>query len=446
MNIERITLTMKEQKMNDILVKLISGEIKTSEASRLTGLSERQIYRKKKAYKDLGVQSIPHKSRNKPTGKGYSNNLKNKIINLYLNEYNGWNFYHFKDMLQDFHNIKVSNTFIYNLLTSNDIESPNKYKQRKTSHPPRERKEYAGELIQVDTSKHKWFFGDDNYYHLHGSIDDSTGIVTGCYLTEQETIFGYQMVLYQTIKNYGIPECLYSDYRTVFQSNKKELSIEEELQDKQIENTRFTNMLKHNGIDIISTTNPMAKGRIERLWRTFQDRLYKELKKNNISSLEKANDFITNEFLPRYNNRFALPIDDNKNLFVCPIENFNYNVELAVYKEYSIHNHCYLRMNKKTFIILDNDMNAYFDTKQKVKVYTFLDGSVNVLFNDRFYKTKEVKIISKQQFVQNLSKATKSKTNWSTINKEHSKNSPWRKGLPPMPSRNSTAYAYFHGC
>lgn len=70
MNTERITLTMKEQKMNDILVKLISGEIKTSEASRLTGLSERQIYRKKKAYKDLGVQSIPHKSRNKPTGKG----------------------------------------------------------------------------------------------------------------------------------------------------------------------------------------------------------------------------------------------------------------------------------------------------------------------------------------------------------------------------------------
>ncbi len=82
MNTERITLTMKEQKMNDILVKLIAGEIKTSDASRLTGLSERQIYRKKKAYKDLGVQSIPHKSRNKPTGKGYSNEPKDKIINL----------------------------------------------------------------------------------------------------------------------------------------------------------------------------------------------------------------------------------------------------------------------------------------------------------------------------------------------------------------------------
>ena len=282
MNTERITLSMKEQRLNDILVKLIAGEIKNSDASRLTGLSERQIYRKKKAYKELGVQSIPHKSKNKSTGRGYSNNFKDSILNLYLNEYNGWNFYHFNDMLEDFHNINISDTFIYNLLSSNGIESPYKYKQRKTSHPPRERKEFAGELLQVDASKHKWFYGNDTYYHLYGAIDDSTGIVTGFYLTEQETIFGYQMVLYQTIKNYGIPECLYSDYRTVFRSNKKELSIEEELQGKQIENTRFTNMLKHNGIDIISTTNPMAKGRIERLWRTFQDRLYKENLKRKI--------------------------------------------------------------------------------------------------------------------------------------------------------------------
>lgn len=437
---------MKEQRMNDILVKLIAGEIKTSNAARLTGLSERQIYRKKKAYIQFGINSIPHKNRNRSTGRGYSNHFKDIIVNLYLNEYNGWNFYHFNDMLEDFHNIKVSDTFIYNLLTSKGIDSPNKYKQRKTSHPPRDRKEFAGELLQVDASKHQWFYGDDNYYYLHGAIDDSTGNVTGCYLTEQETIFGYQMVLYQTIKDYGIPECLYSDYRTVFKSNRKKLPIEEELQGKQIDNTRFTNMLKHIGIDIISTTNPMAKGRIERLWRTFQDRLYKELKKKNISSLEKANDFITNEFLPRYNNRFALPIDDNKNLFVCPIDNFNYNVELAVYKEYSIHNQCYLRMNNKIFIVLDNNMNAYIDTKQKVKVYTFLDGSINVLFKDKFYKTKEVKILSKQEFIKKLSNSPKNNIDWSAINKEHSKNSPWRKGLPSMPNYKTTQWAYFNGC
>lgn len=103
-------------------------------------------------------------------------------------------------------------------------------------------------------------------------------------------------------------------------------------------------------------------------------------------------------------------------------------------------------MNNKTFVILDNDTNAFIDTKQKVKVYTFLDGSINVLFKDKFYQTKEVKNIPKQDFVQKLSKASKSKTSRSTLNKQNSKNSPWRNGLPPMPSYNSTAYAYFHGC
>lgn len=69
----------------------------------------------------------------------------------------------------------------------------------------------------------------------------------------------------QTIETYGIPECLYNDYRTVFKSNKRELTLEEELDSKQIKNTRFANMLEHIGTDIISTTNPRAKGRIERL-------------------------------------------------------------------------------------------------------------------------------------------------------------------------------------
>ena len=92
------------------------------------------------------------------------------------------------------------------------------------------------------------------------------------------------------------------------------------------------------------------------------------------------------------------------------ILNFNYNVELAVYKEYSIHNHCYLRMNKKTLVILDNNSNACIDTKEKVKVYTFIDVSTNVLFNIKFYKTKEINIVSKQEFVQKSFETSKSKT------------------------------------
>lgn len=271
-----ITLTKQEQRTNDIIIKLIAKQIKITDACRLLGLTERQVYRKKKDYILKGISSIPHKSRNKSTNNGYSNILKKNILHLYNDEYFGWNFYHFNDFLQDYHNIKVSDSFIYKLLTSNGYQSPSKYKkEKKESHPPRERRTNAGELIQVDASKHDWL-SNGSYLHLHGAIDDATNIVTGAFFQKEETIYGYQMVMFQTCKVYGIPQCLYSDYRTVFQSTKQELSLEEELDGKEIQNTKFANMLKHIGSDIISTRSPRAKGRIERLWRTFQDRLLKE--------------------------------------------------------------------------------------------------------------------------------------------------------------------------
>lgn len=446
MNSERITLTMKEQKMNDIMVKLISNEISISDAIRMSGLTERQLYRKKKAYIEYGINSIPHKSRGKPNGKGYSKEFKDNIVRLYKEEYYGWNFYHFNDILEEFYNIKVSDSFIYNLLTSNDIESPHKYKvKNKNTHPPRERKENAGELIQVDASKHQWFYNDSNYYHLHGAIDDSTGIVTSCFFQKEETTFGYQMILKETIENYGIPECIYTDYRTIFKSNKRELTLEDELEGKQIKNTRFANMLEHIGTDIISTMNPCAKGRIERLWRTFQDRLYNELKKKNIHTIEEANQYLKDVFIPKYNARFALPIDNTKSRFISPSKNFNYNIELAIWDERKIYHNSYLKYNKQYHIIVNNNEKIYIPTSNKVRVYKFLDGTEHILYDEKFYDLKTIQEYQKQ-ITKPIAISLKPKESIDKPKTNVKSNSPWKKGLPPMPSYNSTAYAYFHGC
>ena len=246
----------------------------------------------------------------------------------------------------------------------------------------------AGELVQFDASQFQWFSGDKNYYYLHGAIDDATGIVTGAYLQQQETTYGYQMVLAQTISNYGVLECLYTDYRTVFQSTKKELTIDEELKGKKLESTKFTNMLKRLGIDILSTTNPRAKGRIERLWRTFQDRLFNEFSKLYISTIKEANEYLVDIFLPKYNFRFASQIDSNKNLFVCVDSNFDYNFNLALSQNRKVYHNCYLSINNSFFIIYDDNKPAYINTKKAVPVFTFLDRSINVLYKDKFYTTR----------------------------------------------------------
>lgn len=424
-----ITLSMKEQRLNDIIVKFISKEINIKQVERLTGLSERQIYRKKKAYLEKGVESIPHGLKLHPSKKGYSKELKNNIVNLYNEEYFGWNFHHFNDALEDYHNIIVSDSFIYKLLTKENIESPYKYKKKRNSHPPRPRRENAGELIQVDASKHQWLYGDNNYYYLHGGIDDATGTVTSCFLEKEETIHGYQMILKDTILNYGIPECLYTDYRTVFQSSKKELTLEEELAGKEIKNTRFTNMLNCLGTSIISTMDPRSKGRIERLWRTFQDRLYKELKKKNINTIEKANQYIKDVFIPKYNARFASEIDYSKNIFIRVDENFDYTKELAIWSEHSIYHNCYLKFNKTYYLIMKNNEKVSISTKEKVKIYTFLDGTQHLLFNNIWYDLKPINNIE-LKISNNAAVSLKNPQEKSEIGLKNSLNSPWRKWNP----------------
>ena len=427
MNVEgMITLNKEEQRLNDIITKLIGKEIDIKQACRLTGLSERQIYRKKKAYKIEGIKSIPHKLKLNPSKKGYDSFFKDSIINLYNEEYFGWNFHHFNDALEDNHNIKVSDSFIYSLLTSKGIDSPYKYKTKRKAHPPRPRKENAGELVQVDASKHQWFDEDNNYYYLHGGIDDATGIVTSCFFAEQETIYGYQMIMKETIENYGIPECLYTDYRTVFKSAKKELSLEEEIEGKEIKNTRFANMLDYIGTDIISTIDPRSKGRIERLWRTFQDRLYKELKKKNINTIEKANRYLKDVFLPKYNTRFASKIDYTKNSFISVDECFDFNKELAVWSEYKVYHNCYLKYNKQYHIILKDNEKVYFPTNSKVNVYTFVDGTEHIFYRDKWYDLKSVKDFKLNSTDHIKNTKTQEEINLSKAHKPSS-NHPWVK-------------------
>ena len=421
---ESITLTMNEQRTVVVLQKLIDRSITNARAAELLGLSIRQVQRKKKAYLENGLGSIPHKSRGKPTNRGYSKEFKENIILLYKEEYIGWNFSHFRDILEDIYDVTVSRAFIYNLLSSAGYKSPRRKKHKPKGHPPRDRRENAGELVQVDASNHTWIELCGEKHHLHGAIDDATGIVLSCVLQKEETAYGYQLMLKEIIENYGIPECLYTDYRTVFQSNKK-LTIEEELSGKEIGSTRFGIMLEHLGVDIISTMIPQAKGRIERLWGTFQDRLVKELSKARITSLDEANRYIREVFLPRYNARFASSIDYNKNRFVKVSDSFDYNKELALIAHQRICHSTYLQSDGHTYAIMADGKPASIRTNSIVEVYIRLDGSRWVLHNNKWYSLKEIKRVK-------VPKPVKKKLSPEELSEKRRRaakknNSPWRK-------------------
>ena len=438
---KEITLSMKEQEKLAIIIRYSDGVITGDEAAKQLGLSLRQVQRKKSAYLAEGMSSIIHKSKGKSTSRGFGNEFKNKILSIYKEEYLGWNFCHFGDALEDDYGIFVSDSYLYKLFTANGIKSPSRKKHKPKGHPPRTRRENAGELVQVDASKHQWLYGSGKYVYLHGAIDDATGIVTACILMEQETILGYQLLMRDTIKNYGIPECLYTDYRTVFQSSKanKEMSLEDYVAGKKIKDTRFAAMWSKLGSNIISTTNPRAKGRIERLWRTFQDRLLKELRKNKISTLEEANHYISEIFLPRYNARFASSINCNKNYFIPVPEDFDYNSKLAVWDERKILGGCYVSIGGKYYVVKQGDTPIYTTSQDKFLVYLYLDGTRHLYYDGKMCDLELVpqKLVKPSITKVAISTLTPAEISYkNSINAKKNKNSPWRQFNPNFTNRD----------
>lgn len=420
---------MKEQEKLAIIIRYADGAITGRKAAEQLGLSIRQVQRKKKAYLAEGMSSIIHKSKNKPTDRGFGKDFAEKILALYKEEYNGWNFCHFGDALEDDCRIFVSDSYLYKLLTSSGIKSPARKKHKPRSHPPRVRRENAGELVQVDASKHRWLYGSDDYFHLHGAIDDSTGIVTACVMMKEETILGYQTLMVDTIKRYGIPECLYTDYRTIFQSGKtnKEMSLEDYVAGKKVNDTRFAAMWNKLGSSITSTINPCAKGRIERLWRTFQDRLLKEIYKNKISTMEEANQYINKIFLPRYNARFASSINCNRNYFIPVPKDFDFNCKLAIWDNRKILNGCYVSVDGKYYVVRRDGKAIYTTSQDKFPVYLYLDGTRHLYYNG---KMCDLELVPQKLAKPKIAKIVKPKLKLETKTTRAKSNSPWGKWNP----------------
>ena len=274
-------MNYKEKLKYKTIIKVINGNIDKKKASIIIGCSLRRINQLINIYKTEGKSGFVHKSKNKISVNKLDSKLRNKIISLYKEKYFNFNFTHFKEKLLELENINLPYGTIYNILTEVDIKSPKKNKKIKKQnlHPSRERKKYFGELVQIDASVHLWFGTFKTY--LHAAIDDATGNVLGTYFDTGETIKGYYEMTYQILLNYGIPMAFYSDRRTIFEYySKKMVNIEKDTF------TQFQAACDKLGIEIITTSIAQAKGKIERLFGTFQSRLVAELRLNNINTIE----------------------------------------------------------------------------------------------------------------------------------------------------------------
>ena len=299
---KRVTLNAREQRRLQVLNKVESGQVTASEAGELLGLSVRQIRRLLAAYRREGAAGLEHGNRGRVSPGRVPEAVAAEILRLAQMEYIDYNDQHFTEELEDPHKIKVSRSTVRRLRREAGLGSPRK---RRAPRHRRRRERYpqAGMLLQVDGSPHDWLEGRGPELTLVAAIDDATSEVPFALFREQEDTAGYYLLLQHICQSHGRPLALYADGHTIFQSP-KEKTLEDELAGK-LPRTQFGRLLEEWGIQLIAARSAQAKGRVERLFGTLQDRLVKALRRANASTLEEAN-AVLKTFLPRHNARFAV--------------------------------------------------------------------------------------------------------------------------------------------
>jgi len=296
-------MTKKELVRVHVIKSLIEDKMTSRDAAEVLSLSERQIKRLKAGVKKDGEVFVIHKNRGRKPKHTIPGEIREEIVSLVRNKYKGVNYTHLAELLREEEGITISQSSVSRILKAKGIKSPRKHRPPKP-HRTRERKPQEGLLLQMDASPYEWIPGIK--CSLHGAIDDARGNITGLYFCENECLNGYYEVKRQTILEYGIPISVYVDRHTIFKApSNARLTIYDELEGKALAYTQFSRAMQELSVGIIYAYSPQAKGRIERLWGTLQDRLALELRLAGIKSIKEANAFLPG-FIKRFNAHFAV--------------------------------------------------------------------------------------------------------------------------------------------
>jgi transposase len=299
----KVTLTMKEQHKLKMVIDYEAGKIGAQRAAELLGITKRQFRRLVAAYRQQGIAALAHGNRGRSPANRISEAVRQEILRLAKETYRDYNDCHFtEELAEQPEPILVSRSTLRRIRRAAGQGSPRKrrapeYRSRRERYPQ------AGMMLQTDGSRHDWLEGRGPWLTLVGMIDDANNEVPWAVFREEEDAAGYFLVLEQVCRSKGIPQSIYADQHTIFQSPSQP-SIEQELYGE-LPRTQFGRLVDELGIQLIAARSPQAKGRIERLWGTLQDRLVKELRKAGANDLESANRVLA-AYLPKFNARFQI--------------------------------------------------------------------------------------------------------------------------------------------
>lgn len=305
---ETITLDARAQHRLYVLNHVLTGGLTTEEAARVLQLSIRQVRRLRRRYRVDGSAGLVHGNRARVPAHRIDDELRGRVVALATTTYAGVNHTHLAELLAEREGLEIAERTLRRILAEAAVRPV------RTRRPPRhrsrrERMPREGQLLQVDGSRHRWFGPDFPFTTLVAGIDDATGRVPGGTFRAQEDALGYFTTFAQTAERHGLPGAVYSDRHGIFSvgQNRAPTLAEQLAGTRSL--TQVGRALDEAAIGWIGAHSAEAKGRVERLWGTFQDRLVAELRLAGITTIADANAFLP-VFLERHNARFAVSAAD----------------------------------------------------------------------------------------------------------------------------------------
>lgn len=300
-----MNLTPEEARRVHVLTLLEGKRITAPQVAEALGLTLRQVRRLRKKLRHAGPAALTHQSRGRPAPNRLPEEVRTQIVALARGRYAGLNDHHLTEKLTTVEGLAVSRPTVRRVLRAAGILSPRR--RRPPRHRSRRpRRAQAGLLLQLDGSPFAWFGPTHPVCSLLAAIDDATGAVLAATFRVQEDAAGHLTLLHTLGRTVGLPAAVYTDAHGIFVRHDSHWTLAEELQGFR-EPTQVGRALQALGIHHIVADSPQAKGRVERLWNTLQDRLVAELWLAGITTMAASNAFLATTFLPAFNAQFAVP-------------------------------------------------------------------------------------------------------------------------------------------
>lgn len=291
-----IAMSERDLQRIEVLSKVIAGRMALVSAAHVLDLSERQVRRLLERIRTGGAASIRHKAIGRPSNNRISDGIRDYAVTLVRERYADFGPTLATEKLAERDGLRVSRETVRRWMADAGLWLSRK--QRRTFHQPRLRRETYGELVQIDGSEHRWFEDRGPPCSLLVFVDDATGRLMQLRFVRSESAFTYFEALELYLKRHGAPVAFYSDKHSVFRVAKKDAKGGQGM-------TQFGRALAELSIEILCANSSQAKGRVERMNRTLQDRLVKELRLAGIESMEAGNALLPG-FMEDYNARFAI--------------------------------------------------------------------------------------------------------------------------------------------